>query len=362
VVICSLASTARAQWTATSLQPDVATHSYAYGVNGGQQAGQVFVNGTYHASLWNGSAASWVDIHPVGASESVAKCAGDGQQGGWVGSRASLWYGTAASRVDLHPAGTGSSAIYGVGGGQQVGNAVLGGLPRASLWSGTAVSWVNLHPAGAIYSEARGVGDGQQVGYANFGNGDRASLWSGTAASWVDLNPAGAVRSSASDVDSGKQVGTAEVLSDGVYESHASLWSGTAASWVDLNPPGSTLSHAVAVSGGQQVGIVGINGVGRASLWSGSSASWVDLSAFLPDGYTEAGAMGIFSDANFTYVAGYAVRDATGKVEAMLWSKPVPEPCAAALFSLCALLSATRRRRTHSSSAAHTSRVSIRLR
>ena len=106
-----------------------------------------------------------------------------------IAARASLWSGTAASWVDLHPADATDSSASGVSGGQQVGVAYLGTVARASLWTGTAASWVDLTPAGADFSEAQGVDAGQQVGNARFaGGGRRASLWSGTAASWVDLH------------------------------------------------------------------------------------------------------------------------------------------------------------------------------
>ncbi len=120
---------------------------------------------------------------------------GEGQQVGEakVGgvNGASLWSGTAASWVSLSPAGTSDSVAKGVGGGQQVGSAVVGGRNHASLWSGTAASWVDLNPAGVRESFAGGVGGGQQVGWVGWSEPEgyaHASLWSGTASSWVDLH------------------------------------------------------------------------------------------------------------------------------------------------------------------------------
>ena len=108
---------------------------------------------------------------------------------GWAdagyGSHASLWTGTAASWVDLHPTGTTSSMARGVRDGQQVGRASVDAAARASLWTGSAASWVDLTPAGADGpSYTWGVYGGQQVG----GTDAHASLWSGSAASWVDLH------------------------------------------------------------------------------------------------------------------------------------------------------------------------------
>jgi hypothetical protein len=117
---------AQVAWTVTSLHPAGPAASAGYGVSGNQQVGYV----TY-------------------ASD--------------PGSHASLWSGTAASWVDLHPAGAGSSYANAVSGGQQVGSAEMG-QSHAGLWNGSAASWVDLHPAGAWFSDANGVSGGQQVG------------------------------------------------------------------------------------------------------------------------------------------------------------------------------------------------------
>jgi len=108
---------------------------------------------------------------------------------------ACLWTGTAASLVDLAPLGQDSYA-FGVHGGQQVGAAFIGNGTyqsthwRASLWRGTAASWVDLDPAGSKQSWAYAVHDGQQVGWSTLTNSfeSRATIWSGTAASAVDLH------------------------------------------------------------------------------------------------------------------------------------------------------------------------------
>jgi MYXO-CTERM domain-containing protein len=108
----------------------------------------------------------------------------------WVGGtpRASLWQGSAESWVNLNPAGASSSLANGIHADQQVGWASIAGTQRAGLWSGSAASWVDLHPAGATTSTAWGVHDGRQVGSAIFGGIARAGLWEGSAASWVDLS------------------------------------------------------------------------------------------------------------------------------------------------------------------------------
>jgi hypothetical protein len=144
----------------------VTADSLSFGVSGDQQVGYAGVGGIPHASLWIGTAASWVDLTPVSA--------------------------------------TGNSYAYGVERGQQVGSTTVMAIHNvfhASLWSGTAASWVDLNPAGPTESEAFGVSGGQQVGrtaVAGGGGDDHASTWTGTAASWVDLHafvPAGFARS-----------------------------------------------------------------------------------------------------------------------------------------------------------------------
>lgn len=58
------------------LHPAAATgESWANGVDGGQQAGFAYIGNVMHASLWTGTAASWLDLHPLlptGFSESGA--------------------------------------------------------------------------------------------------------------------------------------------------------------------------------------------------------------------------------------------------------------------------------------------------
>ncbi|MCX6377846.1 MAG: hypothetical protein NTU88_17750, partial [Armatimonadetes bacterium] len=134
------------------LNPSGATQSCAFAVSGGQQVGRAEIGGDLHASLWSGTAASWVDLHPLGATDSQA---------------------------------------YGVSGGKQVGHAKIGGNEHAGLWSGTAQSRVDLHALlrGRIYkwSYAHSVdvsaGEIWVAGWAtNTSTGkDHAMLWHYTA-------------------------------------------------------------------------------------------------------------------------------------------------------------------------------------
>jgi hypothetical protein len=88
--------------------PQVFSESRINGMSTIQQVG--FASSGYsHAGLWNGSAASWVDLHPTGAVTSEAFDTDGSIQVGFVnftslesGKRASLWNGSAASWISLH--------------------------------------------------------------------------------------------------------------------------------------------------------------------------------------------------------------------------------------------------------------------
>ena len=138
-------------------------YAVAYGASGTQYVGQVQVPGSsgsrLHAALWRGTSGSYVDLHPLNASQSVAKAVSATQQAGYAyfadppGStnyvaRAAMWSGSASSFTDLTPSSASQSVIYGMSTTQQVGSAVIAGTNHAVLWSGTADSFVDLHPAG----------------------------------------------------------------------------------------------------------------------------------------------------------------------------------------------------------------------
>ncbi|MCX5643749.1 MAG: hypothetical protein NTZ17_03550 [Phycisphaerae bacterium] len=342
-LLCLGGSPAFAGWTVVSLHPAGAEGSCANGVSGGQQVGYAWFSGNYHAGLWSGTAASWVDLNPAGANYSKAYGVSGGQIVGWAfqstyppyepEGRAILWNGSDGSWIDLNPALEGENAYYSkaydASGDQQVGWATFGGHGTAALWSGSAESWVDLNPGGPFMSGgswascAYGVSGGQQVGWAETDSGRHAALWSGTAESWADLNPPGATYSNAYGISGGQKVGDAAFEQFGLDNYHAGLWSGTAGSWVDLNPSEATSSSATGVSGGKQVGFATIGSNKHASLWSGTAASWVDLHALLPAGYTESRAYGIDVSAGEIWVAGHA------DDEAMLWHytpEPAPVP------------------------------------
>ena len=114
---------------------------------------------------------------------------------------------------------------------------------------------------------------------------------------------------------------------------HASLWTGTAASWVDLHPEESTgPSFGFGVYDGLQVGRAEV-GHRRASLWRGTAESWVDLSLDLTGSWGNTEATSIWSDGTTIYIGGSGHNLDTGRLEALLWMRPVPEPSAVLLLA-----------------------------
>lgn len=320
--------------------------SSAVGASGPQQVGNAGFVGTAgqpavnHVVLWNGSAASVVDL---GAG--TAQAVGNGQQVGTVNNHASLWLGSAESRVDLNPSPWTQSVAAGVGGGQQVGSATRsvvctekkGQCPNGVrtefhpfLWSGSAASAVDMTPLGLGFGAGRAlatdgvqqVGNGFQVIGVNAFSGPFAVVWSGTAASAVNLNPPDSSTSQANAVYGGQQVGY------GYVPSRALLWSGSADSKVELHPDGYASSVANATNGVQQAG-TGFTfdaatsvSHSHALVWSGSAASVVDLNQFLPPGYTDAAATGIDAAGNVVGWASRGPSDIPANVHAVMW-KPV---------------------------------------
>ncbi len=326
---------ASAQWIVTNLHPPGPGDSYAFSVVGTQQGGQISPGGFFpRASIWNGSAGTYMDLHPSWAGEvardSLILHTSGTQQVGFAFyesdqiTRASLWSGTAASWTSLHPAGSVESYARAISGSQQVGYAIFGTVRHAGLWSGTAASWVDLHPVGATASDANATTGTQQAGFADLGGVMRASLWSGTAASRIDLHPAGSNASSVNAMSGNVQAGFSIMNGEG----HAGLWSGSAASWVSIHPAASAWSVVYGAYGNQQVGGAIIDGNFHASLWSGSAASWVDLHAMLPGTWRDSLAHGLWSDGTTTRIAGYGFNLDTGRYEALLWTH-IAATCAA---------------------------------
>jgi hypothetical protein len=273
----------------------------AVAVSEGRQVGSS--NG--HAALWNGTAASRVDLNPAQWTQSVAAGIGGGLQ---VGSatrnipcttrkgncpggvrseiHAFMWAGSAASAVDLTPIGLGLGAgrALATDGVQQVGFAqqVLGinafSGPLAMLWTGSADSAINLNPPDSGSSQANAVAGGQQVGFGYYPS--RALLWRGSAESVIELHPEGFAASEANATNGVEQAGSGFVGDPFTLDghSHALVWSGDAASVVDLNqylPEGFTDAAATGISADGTV-------VGWASRGSSSNPANVHAVMWMP--------------------------------------------------------------------------------
>lgn len=138
--------------------------------------------------------------------------------------RAAMWRGSAASMVEVHPAGYTESRISGAGDGQCVGQVETSSTQHPALWVAGTASVVELQSAGEAYAARGGV----QVGIV----GSRAALWIGSAETYVDLHafaPAGFTSSAARDVEVGPE-GEITVVGYGYNsvsaQSEALVWTG----------------------------------------------------------------------------------------------------------------------------------------
>ncbi|MDQ2986792.1 MAG: hypothetical protein M3R13_08740 [Armatimonadota bacterium] len=334
--------------------------SFGWGAGGGQQVGHtnIFLSGPSNALLWNGTAGSFVNLHPAGFDASYAMAAEGGRQVGWRELHfpgrafATMWAGSAKGWTDLHNKDYFDTRALGIGGAQQVGlGRVSAERQEALLWHGTPESVVNLHPSlGYESSRADDTDGSQQVGKVQTAPKgiSHAALWSGTSESFVDLNPDGFAGSEARGVAGGEQVGKGNFGGNG----HALLWFGSSQNYVDLNPgPNNEWgSEAEDTNGRHQVGLVRAVATGfqfHAARWTGTPGSFFDLHNLLPSQFIGSGAesraMGIDEFGN---IVGWAADLSDGgRAKAVLW-RPVPEPCSAiALGGMLLLLAARCHRR-----------------
>jgi hypothetical protein len=323
------------QWTAINLHPAGATSSVAEDVEGVVQIGTLDVD--QKAVVWRSSAWSVRSLNPGANFRSTGRAIDGGQQVGQAGAltspgRAALWNGTAQSWVDLHPYhvpdmgitlaytkhGSTVGGIYSVAGGP------IFQLGKPCIWTdGTPESWVSLLPAGYTYGEVLGIFGNQQVGSTNDEFLGKAAMWHGTAESFVDLNPPEAFASVAACTDGTHQYGAVGVLAPvpGIF---AARWSGTASSWEDMGQPEGWFGGIYAVHGGWKAGsIQSPEGTEeRAMVWTGGPGSYVDLHDALPAGaYSMSVAFGIWRhmESGTTYVVGSATNAETLNTEAMMW-------------------------------------------
>jgi hypothetical protein len=291
--------------------------------------------------IWNGTAASMINLLPEltdwGRLSSI-----NGQfQGGQFRGKAAIWQGTPESRMILHPPGTpptSGSAIAAMAGTQQVGSYGAGGFGQqhAALWYGTPESFVDLHPSGAFLSSAGATDGSLQGGYVSLtGSGYQAALWAGTPESFINLTPGGF--GMVHGMVPGQQVGFKQV-GPGLLN-HAAMWSGTPESFIDLDPGTTGGSKLFATCGTAQVGTA--NG-DRATIWFGTAQSAVSLHDFLPPEYSFSRAFSVYEADGLFYVGSDATHF-TGRTEAFL-GIGVPAPSTAFPFALGLIFAASRRR------------------
>ena len=304
-------------WTGTAgswanLQCPLYLATHAYGISGDQIVGDV---GGGVAALWRGPNRDCTFLAPTGSIASYAYGVGGGQQVGFVyGSVtnyqtcASLWSGTAASWVNLNPEGMTESVACGVSdGGVQVGyvkGSATNGRPRASVWNGSAASWMALY-SNSIESAAYGIWGTQVVGYligpSSYGH-KTAFMWNRSGEPLATLHPEGYSESIAYGCAYGTQVGAAGSSPDSM---HAGVWSGTSPSWTDLHVllgPSYSSSEAKAVEvEGEDTWIVGYatetaTSRKKAVMWHYSTPR-VETPTFSPDG-------GRFTNYVYVYIRG----------------------------------------------------------
>lgn len=164
-------------WSGTSqslvdLNPTGFGDSMAYATDGQRQGGYVRISSTmggHMAAMWSGTASTFVNLNPQWSSYSEIRGMVPGQQVGSaqpIGTlpmHATIWNGTAQSAIDVDPfPGGGGSYLLATTGSVQVGNASVPGysFQHAGVWFGTAASFVDLHqflPPGYAASAATTV-------------------------------------------------------------------------------------------------------------------------------------------------------------------------------------------------------------
>lgn len=324
-LVTAVAARGQSAYTVVVLQPASGGYdkTYGSGIAQGQAVGHS--DGTlYHPLLWNGSAASMVDLLPTGSVSGEAIATDGTHQVGMTGKadgsiHATVWTGgVPSSAVDLHPAGFENSEADGVAGNQAVGYAAppsSGGLVHAMVWDLTTGGATDLHPAGFDTTFANATDGTYQVGHGILAGGIsdgqfHALLWSGSAGSVVDLNPAPNMVSVAHGIFGDQIVGSTNL--------GAALWVGPDHKFVNLG--GGT---AYATNGIYQVGVAYGN---HAVRWSGTAGSILDLQQFLSAEFQ----LGPYpsSAADSIDAAGNIVGEALGPNgwEAVMWVPVVPEP------------------------------------
>jgi hypothetical protein len=204
--------------------------------------------GPYHAMVWNADTGAVTDLG-AGGNGAQALSVARGQQAGFTtrssGPVATIWAGTSASPIVLHPNnGAVTSQALATNGLRQVGfcgfavqvvdEATHGRTTRrinnAFVWDATAASARSIHPAGFLQSYATSINGSSIVGYAynDYGPGTvgtyHAIVWSSRLQP-IDLNvflPDGFTGAMANSIDARGTIAGTIFTTDG--SRHAALW------------------------------------------------------------------------------------------------------------------------------------------
>jgi probable HAF family extracellular repeat protein len=322
VVLLAGASQANAQaYTFTDLGTLGGTYSDANAINNtGQVAGFADTpDGTHHATLWNGAAAT-------NLGDGVAYAINNaGEVAGTDGFHAIVWNGAIVRNL-------GNGVAYAINNAGQV--AGTDGF-HATVWNGTTGTDLGTLEEG-FPSYARAINDiGQVAGYAivlggggPLDHGTVAVLWNGAMITRLG-SLAGNHNLAYGLNNAGKVVGSSElpVTIQGAHfgDDHAAMWSDRSAT--DLGALGGNDSHALAINNVDQV--VGWSITGdrflHATLWNDQKVT--DLNSFLDASTKSAGwvlleAHGINDNG---WIIGNAYNSHTGVTHAFLLT-PIPEP------------------------------------
>jgi hypothetical protein len=315
----TLSSVTLASWDVIYLRPGSNSHAYLKSAFGSRQVGYLSGN-TQTAALWEGTDASYLNLHPASATASVINHTNGSMHVGYATisnkTVAGYWTGTSNNFVPLTNPINDPSFATAVDGGTQVGQATINSVQHAVMWSGTIASMVDLHPANATQSFAIALGGGMQGGWATVGGIKSAHLWSGSAASALNLHPANYSQSVIEGMSATNQVGWGLAG----FKFKALLWTGTRDSVVDLSPTGSEHSLAYATNGTYQVGSVNMaSQTSKATVWQGTPQSAVDLHQFLSADFKDSTANAVWQTGGKLFVGGTATRTSTGNVEPVIW-------------------------------------------
>jgi hypothetical protein len=251
-------------WRGTMQSAVVMTPSGVLSATIGAVSGDIQVGGIRtlwniaHAGFWRGAPESFVDLHPPGAVQSAAGSTDGVLQGGFVswGSITAeapvIWNGSAASAIDLSIPGHPGGRVQGMSRGVQVGYVPFIGGDHAALWRGTPESFEDLnggaHNARLFATTGRvHVGDGfMQATLVH------ALINFGTPDAWLDLHPfLPSQYSSFSHATSVCQDGDriyvgGRAVNSATGQNEAVLWIGTLPCWANCD--GSTTAPALAVA------------------------------------------------------------------------------------------------------------------